>query len=42
MDFVTYISKRMKKVEKVAVKANEIDEMVKEKQVGNVQLSLFG
>jgi hypothetical protein len=42
VDFVTYISKRKKKVEKVAVKANEIDEMAKEKQVDNVQLSLFG
>ena len=42
LDFVTYISKRKKKVEKIAVKADEIEEMLKKKQVDNVQLSLFG
>ena len=42
LDFITYISKRKKKVEKVAVKADEIEEVLKEKQVDNVQLSLFG
>ena len=42
VDFITYISKRKKKVEKVAVKADEIEEVLKEKHVDNVQLSLFG
>jgi len=42
VDFVTYISKRKKKVEKVAVKADEIDDIIREKHIDNVQLSLFG
>jgi len=42
VDFVTYISKRKKKLEKVAVKADEIEELLRERHVDNVQLSLFG
>jgi len=41
LDFITYISKRKKKVEKIAIKADEIDDVLKEKHVDNVQLSLF-
>lgn len=42
VDFVTYLNKRKKKVEKVAVKAGEIEQVLKEKQADKVQLSLFG
>lgn len=42
VDLVTYLSKRKKKVEKVAVKAAEMDKLLEEKQADKVQLSLFG
>ena len=42
VDLVTYLSKRKKKVEKIAVKATEIETMLEEKHADKVQLSLFG
>jgi hypothetical protein len=42
LDLVTYLNKRKKKVEKIAVKAAEIGQVLKEKQADTVQLSLFG
>lgn len=42
VDLVTYLSKRKKKVEKIAVKAAEIEDMLKKRQADTVQLSLFG
>jgi hypothetical protein len=42
VDLVTYLGKRKRKVEKIAVKAAEIEDVLKEKQADTVQLSLFG
>jgi SNF2 family DNA or RNA helicase len=42
VDFVTYLSKRKKKVETVAVRTAEMDKLLQEKQADGVQLSLFG
>ncbi len=42
VDFVTYLNKRKKKVEKISVKASEFEQLLKEKQADKVQLSLFG
>jgi len=40
INFITYL-KRKKKVEKVAVKSSEIDQVLKERQADNIQLSMF-
>lgn len=42
VDFVTYLNKRKKKVEKIAVKASEFEQVLKEKRADTIQLSLFG
>jgi hypothetical protein len=41
IDLVTFMGKRKQKVEKVAVKASELDQVLQERGADSVQFSLF-